>query len=389
VRLPVRLFIAALVIAALPARAQTRGFSDEEILGPRRDFVIESLRVRYTHLDQEGRGYQSQAERVLLSEPGSEQMSLEQPQLEVVAKQGRFTHRVWIPVDVVTAASPDAVDAVSTASRTNEAGTIDITHSYQIDRTRAVGLRYAFHIEEPFRSWQLGASYKQSFADDNTTLAASLNQVFDWFDRFDVTGARRGRAYRSSTNGNLSLTQLLSPTTVGWLTYGFTVQNGELSNTWNAVVTTEQGRFVLAREYLPELRHRHAFAGRLVQALPWAGVLKGGYRFYVDDWGILAHTLDLALYQRITRYVYLRGNYRFHHQSAAWFFTTGVAGEAPRTSDSDLAEFDAQTFGGLVGVGVPAGRRIQNLHLDFGYERYIRTNGLFVNIYTCSVAFRF
>jgi hypothetical protein len=179
---------------------------------------------------------------------------------------------------------------------------------------------------------------------------------------------------------------LLSPTTIGHLSYGVTVQNGELSNTWNAVALASNE---LGREYLPSLRHRHAFVGRIVQALPWEGVVKAGYRFYVDDWGILAHTLDLALYQRITRYFYLRGSYRFHHQSAPWFWTLNGPADGPRTSDSDLAEFDAHTFGLLAGGDVPFTRRLQNLHVDFGYERYTRTNGLFVNIYTCSAAFRF
>jgi hypothetical protein len=350
-------------------------------------YKLESIRARYTHFSQDGRGFQSQADRPAFDQPGSELATIDQPQIEIVARQGKFTHRLWVPVDVVTAASPDAVDAVSTASRTNEAGTFDISHAYDVDRRSAVGLRYAFHLEEPFRSWQVGVFGRRSFADDNTTISASINQIFDWVDRFNIFGARLGRAYRSSTNGNVGVTQLLSPTTVGFLGYGVTVQLGELSNTWNAVPLDSKE---LGREILPGLRHRHAFVARISQALPWKGIIKGLYRFYVDNWNLLAHTIEAQLYQRFSSWLYLRASYRFHTQTAPYFWTTLAAATArERSADSDLAEFNAQTFGILAGVDIRFTRGLRDLHLDFGYERYTRTNGLDANIYTCSLGFRF
>jgi hypothetical protein len=293
-----------------------------------------------------------------------------------------------VPVDVVTAASPDAIDVTSSASRTNEAASFDLASTYQASRVADVTLRAAFHLEEPFRSWMLGVGGKRAFADDNTVIAASLNQVVDWLDRFDIRGARQGRAYRSTTNLNLSLTQLLSPTTVAYLGYGGTVQLGELSNTWNAVPLADG---MLGREYLPKLRHRHALVGRISQALPWNGAIKGFYRFYVDNWGIVAHSFEAQLYQRVGPMAYFRFNYRVHQQTAADFFTvTGpTAPEAIRTADSDLAAFTAQTLGILAAVDLRFVRYVKDLHVDFGFEHYFRSNGLRVNIYTCAVGFRF
>jgi hypothetical protein len=393
----VKRLLALSLLAALPAHAGDKPFSNEEILGPQArapeatsapGFTIESMRLRFTYFDQDGHGYQSQAMRPGVRQPGSEWMEVYQSQLEVVATQGKFTHRVWVPVDIVSAASPDALDAISTASRTNEAASIDVTHTYHADPRSDLSLHYAFHLEEPFRSWLLGLAGQRSFADGNTVVSASLNQVFDWLDRFNIFGVRLGRAYRSSTNANLGVTQLLSPTTVGNLNYGVTVQLGELSNTWNAVPLSSGE---LGREYLPTVRHRHAFVGRLAQALPWQGALKLMYRFYVDSWGILAHTLELALYQRLMPWLYLRGTYRAHLQSAPSFWTLDAppGDEVIRTADSDLAAFSAHTFGVLAAVDLPPSRRLRDLHLDVGYERYQRSNDLRVNIYTCSLGFRF
>jgi hypothetical protein len=385
-RLSVRRAFWLVLLLALPVHADD-DLSSAEILGqPSTGLHIESARLRFTHYDQDGHGYQSQAERPSPVDPGRERLTVQQLQGELVARQGKFTHRLWVPVDVVTAASPDALDAVSSASRVNTASTVDLSTTYQADAASEATVRAGFHLEEPFRSWLFGFGGARSFADGNTTLAGSVNQAFDWLDLFSLTGERLGRAFRSSTNGNLSLTQILSPTTVGLIGYGATVQTGELSNGWNAAPLAD---LTLGKEQLPRLRHRHALVGRLAQWLPWHGVAKAYYRFYADSWAIYAHTAEGQLYQRFGRRFYLRGSYRYDVQTAARYWTLrGPLGDAPRTADSDLAAFHASTIGVLAGIDVELART-QVLHFDLGYERFVRSNDLHSNVYTCSSGFRF
>jgi hypothetical protein len=386
IRLAAIFALGAALLAPVAVRAD--GLSEDEILGPPQGFHVQSVRARYTHFDQDGHGFQSQAGRTSNDMPGLETVTVEQPQLEIIATQGeKITHRLWLPVDIITAASPDALDAVSTASRQNEAGSVDLSTTYKASKTSSYFTHVAFHLEEPFRSWLAGFGGSRSFAEDNTVVSYSVNQVFDWLDRFNVFGTRLGRDYRSSTNANIGVTQLLSPTTIGHLEYGVTVQVGELSNTWNAVAI-DNGE--LDRERLPNLRHRHAFVGRLAQALPWKGAVQGFYRFYVDNWGIIANTLELALYQHVTRFAYLKASYRYHNQTAPPFWTTLASANAQyRTSDSDLGAFSAQTIGIAASADLPFVRSMRGMHFDFGYERYFRTNDLNVNVYTCSVGFLF
>jgi Protein of unknown function (DUF3570) len=310
----------------------------------------------------------------------------------VIAQQGKFTHRLWVPLDVITAASPEAVDgwpppdAISHPSHINASGTVELATTYHTDRDTDVTIHSGFHLEAPFRSWDMGVAASRAFADRNTVVSASLNVIFDWLDHFDIHGTRLGRDFRSTTNGNLGLTQLLSATTVGHLDYGVTVQLGQLSNTWNAVPLATG---VLDQELLPHLRHRHAFVARLAQALPWNGVLKASYRFYVDNWGVLANTLEAELYQRFARYFYMRLDYRLHVQSSPWFWTLAADPVALyRSADSDLAALTAQTFGVMAAADLKV-PRLRELHLDFGYDYYYRTNSLHANIYTCSLGFRF
>jgi hypothetical protein len=365
------------------------------------DYQIESVRFRYTRFEQAGLGYQSAAGPS--GAPGSQQLTVEEPQAEITARIGdRVTERLWVPVDVVTAASPDhsrfdkpydaPLDAVTHASRINTAASFDSLSTYRWDRTTDVALHVAFHVEEPLQSWAIGIGWRRSFAEENTSLAASLNQVMDWFDRFDLAGQRHGRAARSTSNVNLSLTQVLSPTTIVDLSYGGTWQEGTLSNTWSSVLLSDGTR---GEERLPRERLRHALAARLAQWLPWEGALKLRYRAYVDGWGIRAHTGEADLVQRLFGVVQLRATYRRHKQTEARFFTTSgdPASTDLRTADSDLGAFVAQTVGGGISLDLaragPAGPFWRDLHVDIGYERYFRSDHLTIDVTTWGLGFRF
>jgi hypothetical protein len=369
-----------------PIRARADGLADAGLLERPHGFHVESARLRFTWFDQQGRGFQSLAGASALG-PGSEEMWVAEPQVEIVARQGEnIIHRLWVPLDVVSAASPDAVDVTSTASRYQEAGSIDVASTYRLSAKDELSTRFAVHLEENFRSWSLGLGYTRHLADDNAIVQLSLNQTLDWLDAYLLGGANREREGRSTTNLNIAFSQILSPTTVGHLNYGLTVQTGELSNTWNTIPLVDGSR---GQEILPRLRHRHAFVGRLVQALPWKGSLKLSYRFYVDSWGAIAQTIETFLYQRITRFLYVRGTYRAHIQRGVDFWTElAPLGDGYRTGDSDLQSFTAHTFGAKIALDLPL-RRVSNFGLDFAYERYIRSNDLQVNVYSCSLGFLF
>jgi hypothetical protein len=394
-RSPVGLLAAALlalVIAPARARADDTGMalSDAQILDATgAGLHLQSVMTRVTAFDQFGHGYQAQGGPTPLS-PGSERETVLEPQAEVVFTQGaRLTHRVWIPVDVVTNASPDAIDVVSAASRHVEGGSIDWTTTYKADARTDLSMRNGLHLENPFRSWDSGFALRRSYADEATVVGASALEVFDWFDRFAIDGSRHGHTDRNGTTGSVSVTQVLTPTTVASLSYGVTVMEGTLGNTWNSVPLTTGAR---GAEILPTERVRHALVGRAAQWLPWNGALRLYYRFYGDDWGIVAHSVEGQLLQRLTPELYIGVTYRFHTQTGASFFTTLAPDDGTlRVADSDLAGLDSQTFGGkmVVDLPLPPGGQIRAVHFELEAERYVRTNDLQMNIVSCASGFRF
>ena len=129
---------------------------------------------------------------------------------------------------------------------------------------------------------------------------------------------------------------------------------------------------------------------RAAQWLPWDGALRLYYRFYSDDWGIVAHSFEAELLQRLTPEVYVGGLYRFHTQTGATFFTTlAPLGATLRVADSDLARLDSQTLGGKIVMDLPMTGRIRTLHMELECERYVRTNDLQMNIVSWATGFRF
>lgn len=347
---------------------------------------IESVMTRITSFDQFGHGFQAQGGPLL--GPGSERATILEPQLEIIASQGdRLRHRIWVPVDVVTNASADAIDVVSGASRHVQAGSLDWASTYRLDPSSDATMTGGVHLEEPFRSWNVGLGASHSFADGGTVVSGNVLEVFDWFDAFDIHGGRHGRTDRSSTTASVGVTQIVTPEMVVNVNYGLTVQRGELGNTWNSVPLTDGTR---GPEVLPVERVRQAAVFRAAQYLPWDGALHLYYRFYTDDWGLTAHSMEGELMQRLSSQLYVGALYRFHTQTGASFFTTlANPNGSLRTADSDLAPFDAQTVGGKVVLDLPAGPTVPALHFEAGYERYWRTNDLRTNILTWATGYRF
>jgi hypothetical protein len=390
-----RFLAAALAIALGSSRAlaQDSQLADAQVLGATDADArvrIESITTRITGYDQFGAGYQSKAGP--LTGPGSERLTVFEPQVEIVATQGdRLTHRVWVPIDMVTAASPHSAqptpDVTSGASRKLEGGTLQWTTGYKVDKSSQVALTSGLHLENPFRSWNAGLSASRAFADQNTVVSGSVVGILDWFDRFYISGERDGRTERSTTLASVGVTQVLTPTTVANLNYGLTLQTGELGNTWNVVPLANGQR---GPEILPTWRTRHALVGRMSQFLPWNGALRLYYRFYADDWGIAAHSVEGQLMQRLTQSLYIGALYRFHTQTGPFFFTTLAPVDATlRVADSDLAPLHSQTIGGKLVGDVNVRGLARALHYELEYDRYFRSNDLQMDIVSCALGLRF
>ncbi|MCC6526933.1 MAG: DUF3570 domain-containing protein [Polyangiaceae bacterium] len=382
--------------AAAVAEGSYAPILGDELAYPR----LEELRARVAFFLQDGQGYQSQAEpftagghgaRVGPIGRGSEKAWVLEPMAYVRVRQNdEVSHEIFAPLDIVSAASPDALDVVSTASRSNESVELSATTTYTPSPDWDVAFRYGLHIEEPLRSIHAGPAVTLRLFENNTVLRLAAFLVADGFDPITPTGFDLGFAARTTFSVNLSLTQVLSPTTLLDATIGTTEQWGTLETTWNSLATVRPGwprpELVRTAELFPRSRNRDAVSARIAQHVPAThSTVKGSYRFYWDEDAQLAHTGELEVDQYLVPWLYLHGHVRLHVQSGISFFTPylvePVGPRAPRTSDSDLERLVAREGGlRLVFLRERAPASVRDTDsFDLGYLRYQRDNGLHVD----------
>jgi hypothetical protein len=392
-------FLASLVGTACalfvtPARAQ--GVPVDEVITVEADGTIvvsrpgpswemDRFAMRLGFFQQTGRGYQSQAGPSRWG-PGSEEALILNPVMyaRIVQPDG-VTHDVYLPVDIVTAASPDALDALTSASRDTETVDLDIYTRVPTSDDSAVTLHWGGHVEEQFRSVYLGTAVNYEMADDNAVLTLSFDGILDILDPVQPNGWDPGLDERFTGSLNVSLSQLLSPTTVVIGSYGATGQFGTIGTTWNSVPYEGGDRIP---DLLPNHRLRHALALQLRQAIPDSRTFfMGSYRFYADDFGLFGHTIDAQVTQYLLPELSLRASSRFHTQTAVSFYTellpiTPSIDDTYRTSDSDLSAFDAHEVGAtLRWYWDPRGAvTAHSSYFELSYFHYERTNGLTANV---------
>jgi hypothetical protein len=377
VRTEIERFASLVALLALLGTARADP-DDAAIIGEDPGWRLEEVQLRTTYLDQRGNGYQAQSLTLGDTAPNSEAMTVVQPALYVVLRQSeRVVHRIALPIDAITAASPDAVDATSSASRFNTAGDLDVRTSIAVTEHDEVTTRFVAHAEEWIGGGTLGAGWKRKLADDNATLAVSGTLGYDVFDQHDHFGSYLGKTGRTTASASAGGSQLLSPTTVLDGSYGLTYQRGSLETGWNAVPIANG---MLTDEVVPDARLRHTLVAGVAQHVPATrSTVKARYRYYRDDFGIAAHSAELIGYQYVVDWMYLRGSYRYHRQGAADFYTESLApgfgSTTLRTADSDLARFAAHEVG--LGVATVRGRGpLRAWSVTAEVLRYDRSNDL-------------
>ncbi len=115
-------------------------------------------------------------------------------------------------------------------------------------------------------------------------------------------------------------------------------------------------------ERRPDTRVRDAYFLKQAHYFEWDGALKTSYRYYRDDWGIKAHTLDFTYDQHLEDSWILTPSVRFYTQSAASFY--GAQFATPQTymsADYRLSAMDSIQFGCSMSVDLR-----EDLSLNFG-----------------------
>ena len=344
---------------------------------------------------------------VLLYKEGGGRVSAFEP--VVNARRTDGNDRTWnltFTFDALTGASPNGAVPQPTpqtftspsgeSSYTTPAGATPLDASFQ-DKRGAL----AFSLEQPwgenqrlsiganvsaeydFKSFALNTALARDFNNKNT--AVSLGAAIE-ADRINAVGGsplglqqafnpgtpRASSETRQVLDLLVGVTQVVNRRWLMQLNYGLGRGSGSHNDPYKvlSVVDGSTGlltgdRFVT--EARPDQRTRHSVYWQNKIHLN-EDVVDVSYRYYRDDWGVRALTLDARYRHELAGGMHIEPHVRHYRQSAAdfwrgwlvegqgWSSATHSASVSAASADPRLAKFTGSTLGAKLGLPLGAGR---------------------------------
>ena len=273
-------------------------------------------------------------------------------------------------VDAVSSASVDVISAATSRFSENRVelganaqvgfsptseGTIGYTHSGENDwQSHAVDLGFSRDLAKKNAKLTIGYGFTRNY------VGRAHDPTFE--KTLDVQGAQIG------------LSQVLGRRTLATIAYTLSYASGYQGSPYRFITVTNGWS---APESPPESRTRHALTARVMHVFGDKNVVDAQYRIYLDDWGILSHTAELAYTRDLTRAWSLRLRARGYHQNHASFYEETY--DMPMrymTVDRELSTF----WDGMAGVKL--GYAGESWDLDakidaivYRFEDYARLRG--------------
>lgn len=266
-----------------------------------------------------------------------------------------------------TAATP-ASTAAAPASIKNQpvpkANTSDHRYGLALDLIKTweqhtFDVQLAFSTESDYVSKGLALRDAIDFNQKNTTLllggSVNLDKVQGFYQPDAVS--------KNSYEGMVGVTQLLDPQTFFTANVTLGQSSGYLSDPYK--VAELNGTLVPDKR--PDSRNKQVVYLALNHYIePAEASAEVSYRYYHDTFGIMAHTVTFAWYQKLGEHFILRPMLRYYQQGAANFYAVQFAG-SPEFYSADYRLSDLSALGyGLKLIWKPS----QRLSFDVDFERY-------------------
>jgi hypothetical protein len=222
--------------------------------------------------------------------------------------------------------------------------------------------------ERDYRGANGGLEGSWDFNNKLTTLSGGVGYTHNDLDPTEGASTRFptriAHADNYEVNGYAGLAQVLGEETVLQSSVSFTYQNGYLSDPYKMAYVA--GNTV--NDARPGNRRKLAWITRLRQNVAALdAVVHLDYRYYHDDWGITAHTAELAWYQTLPWSWALVPRVRWYSQSQADFYQPYY--NAAQNNGLYSSDYRLSPFGALSeSLGVY--KRLGSWNLSLRYEHY-------------------
>ncbi len=254
-------------------------------------------------------------------------------------------------VDTISSAS---IDVVTTGASPDGYKEERKQWGFGVDYLRGdttMSVNYSNSEENDYQARTLNFAISQDIFGGLTTVTLGYGSGAD-----DVS--RRGDAVFSDqvdrSAYRLGLTQILTRNLIVGLSYEAIADEGFLNNPYRRVRYADPNEargYGLQAEVYPRTHASNAAAIRAKYRLPYQAALFAEYRFFTDDWGIDAHTVEIGYAQPFRTKWLFDLKYRFYTQSAADFYSDlfpHANAQNFLARDKELSSFQSQ--GPHVGV---------------------------------------
>jgi len=325
-------------------------------------------------------------------------------QMSKFNKRGRKnTFLFELGVDHYTSASSDKIDP-STISSASSADTriypsLNWTHSNE-ETGNSFGFTGSYSTEFDYQSMGAAFNLTRLSKDKNTQFDFKLQAFLDQWTVILPIELRTGNtgkgheqydtAPRNSFSASFSLSQVISQKFQASLILEPSYQKGLLATKYQRDYFTDGS---LRSETLPDKRYKLPIGLRMNYFLDDRFVIRTFYRYYMDNWGIRAHTAELEIPVKINSFFSVSPFYRYNNQVGTKYFAPygqHSPSEQYFTSDYDLSTLTSDFYGAGIRFAPPKGvfgwQRLNMLELRYGH--YSRSTSLVSNIVSLNLKFK-
>lgn len=258
------------------------------------------------------------------------------------------------------------------------------SHERPLGEGQKLSLSSNLSAEHDFTSLSLSSGFAQDFNDKNSTWSLGVSAEFDQIRPEGGVLAELKPAFGSSTrlsgSDNRRVVDLLAGLTQvmsrGWLmqaSYNLGKSTGYHSDPYKVLSILDGNGLLTGDQYVVESRPRARLRHSLNLQSKWhltQDVVDLSYRYYRDDWGLRAHTLDARYRMELGGGLYLEPHARYYRQNAADFYRTWLtegrdyssSGSqsllANASADTRLAAFNANTLGVKIAKSLGDGQEL-------------------------------
>jgi hypothetical protein len=301
-------------------------------------------------------------------------------------------------IDVYSSASSDKIDPYTVSSASSGDVRVYPSIAYAItneEKGSTISVNGSVSSEYDYFSAGGGLGWSKLSKDRNREFSARAQVFLDtWTVILPIelrsSSAVSGTKPRNSYSTSFTLSQILTKRLQMILLADVAYQTGQLATLYHRTYFTDGSHTV---ENLPDTRFKIPLGLRVNYFLGDRYILRTFYRYYKDDWGLAAHTLEVETPIKITPFFSVSPFYRYYKQEGVKYFAPyqqHELNETYYTSDYDLSTLNSSMVGMGLRYAPPGGifgaTKFNAMELRYGH--YDRSTGLTSNIITLLIKYK-